>query len=171
VPDRPRKSVGSETTFAQDLGRPAEIEEGVLSVLDDVWGYCERTGVAGRTVTVKIKYADFQIVTRSRTLPAVVASRKNSNARALSWCARFLPLEKRSQIIGRVDLKHGGDCGAGRNATAATDARTLGPCLQELDGLTQSPPNESWASLLLDNRRHRGRLAQRAGLRDATHHA
>ena len=29
VPDRPRKSVGSETTFMQDLGRPAEIEEGI----------------------------------------------------------------------------------------------------------------------------------------------
>ena len=43
-------------------GRP----EARLSVLDDVWSYCERTGILGRTVTVKIKYADFQIVTRSR---------------------------------------------------------------------------------------------------------
>ena len=61
VPNRPRKSVGSETTFmrgswpaGRDRGRRA-------SVLEDVWSYCERTGVAGRTVTVKIKYADFQI--------------------------------------------------------------------------------------------------------------
>ena len=68
VPNRPRKSVGSETTFMEDLGRPAEVEAGVASVLDDVWSYCEKHGIAGRTVTVKIKYADFQIVTRSRTL-------------------------------------------------------------------------------------------------------
>ena len=64
VPDRPRKSVGSETTFSQDLGKLADIVEGVKSVLDDVWGYCERSGMTGRTVTVKIKYADFQIITR-----------------------------------------------------------------------------------------------------------
>ena len=68
VPDRPRKSVGAETTFMEDLARPAEIERGVASVLDDVWSWCERTGILGRTVTVKIKYADFRIVTRSRTL-------------------------------------------------------------------------------------------------------
>src|SRR6185369_15307710 len=36
VPDRPRKSVGSETTFMQDLVRRKDIEEGVCSVLDDV---------------------------------------------------------------------------------------------------------------------------------------
>ena len=88
VPNRPRKSVGSETTFMEDLGRPAEIEEGIASVLDDVWSYCERTGVAGRTVTVKIKYADFQIVTRSRTLAEpVVEPRRCWNGPASSWCA------------------------------------------------------------------------------------
>jgi DNA polymerase IV len=76
VPNRPRKSVGSETTFMEDLGRPAEIEQGVASVLDDIWSYCERTGILGRTVTVKIKYADFQIVTRSRTLNEPVTSRE-----------------------------------------------------------------------------------------------
>ena len=89
VPNRPRKSVGSETTFMQDLGRPAEIEEGIASVLEDVWSYCARTGAAGRTVTVKIKYADFQIVTRSRTLTEPVSSRRDpANGPASSWCAR-----------------------------------------------------------------------------------
>ena len=47
VPNRPRKSVGSETTFMQDLAQPAEIEEGIASVLEDVWSYCQRTGAAG----------------------------------------------------------------------------------------------------------------------------
>src|SRR5690242_7051621 len=75
VPNRPRKSVGSETTFMEDLGRLKDIEDGISSVLDDVWGYCERTCILGRTVTVKIKYADFQIVTRSRTLASPVMTR------------------------------------------------------------------------------------------------
>ena len=67
VADRPRKSVGSETTFAQDLSAPADIEAGVLAMLDEAWAYCEKSGITGRTVTVKVKYADFQIVTRSHT--------------------------------------------------------------------------------------------------------
>ena len=32
-----------------------------------MWGYCERSGIRGRTVTLKIKFANFQIITRSRT--------------------------------------------------------------------------------------------------------
>jgi len=100
VPDRPRKSVGSETTFAQDLGRPAEIEEGVLSVLDDVWTYCERTGVVGRTVTVKIKYADFQIVTRSRTLPAPLSSRSELERTSVELVRTIFPLEKKVRLLG-----------------------------------------------------------------------
>jgi DNA polymerase-4 len=108
VPDRPRKSVGSETTFATDLGRPAEIEEGVKSVLDDVWGYCERTGVAGRTVTVKIKYADFQIVTRSRTLAMPVASRSELEQTSVELVRSILPLEKKVRLLG-VSLSNMGE--------------------------------------------------------------
>ena len=36
-------------------------------MLEDVLSYCEKAGIAGRTVTVKIRCADFQIVTRSHT--------------------------------------------------------------------------------------------------------
>jgi len=100
VPDRPRKSVGSETTFMQDLARPADIERGVLSVLDDVWSYCERSGIAGRTVTVKVKYADFQIITRSRTLPEPVLSREQLERTSLELVRQIFPLEKRVRLLG-----------------------------------------------------------------------
>lgn len=100
VPDRPRKSIGSETTFLRDLGTPAELEEGVCSVLDDVWGYCERTGISGRTVTVKIKYADFQIVTRSRTLPSLLSSREELERTSVELVRSILPLEKRVRLLG-----------------------------------------------------------------------
>jgi DNA polymerase IV len=100
VPNRPRKSVGSETTFMEDLGRPQEIEQGVDSVLDDVWSHCERTGIAGRTVTVKIKYADFQIVTRSRTLATPVASRDELARTSVELVRTIFPLEKRVRLLG-----------------------------------------------------------------------
>ena len=100
VPDRPRKSVGSETTFSEDLGKPAEIEDGIRTVLEDVWSYCERTGAAGRTVTVKIKYADFQIVTRSRTLAEPVSTKEELERTSIELVRTILPLEKRVRLLG-----------------------------------------------------------------------
>lgn len=100
VPNRPRKSVGSETTFMEDLGRPKDIEHGVASVLDDVWSYCERTGILGRTVTVKIKYADFQIVTRSRTLNEPVASRAVLEQTSIDLVRSIYPLQKNVRLLG-----------------------------------------------------------------------
>lgn len=73
---RERKSSGSETTFYEDLVDPAAIEAKVRAMADDVWQWCEKRQCFGRTVTVKIKYADFRQATRSRTLQAPVASRE-----------------------------------------------------------------------------------------------
>ena len=67
VPDRVRKSVGSETTFAQDLATPAELLAALPPLLDDVWDWCQRTGARGRTLTLKVKFADFRQITRSRS--------------------------------------------------------------------------------------------------------
>ena len=98
--NRARKSVGSETTFMEDLGRPKEVQEGIISVLDDVWSYCERTGILGRTVTVKIKYADFQIVTRSRTLAGPVDSRETLERTAIELVRTIYPPPKRIRLLG-----------------------------------------------------------------------
>ena len=73
VADRPRKSSGSETTFERDLIASAEIEAGVEAMADDVWAWCEKAKAFGRTVTVKVKFADFRQVapriSRSRFRP------------------------------------------------------------------------------------------------------
>ena len=65
--DRVRKSVGAETTFARDLLHWDEATQALAPVFAKVWDACRRGGHAGRTVTVKVKYADFQQVTRSRS--------------------------------------------------------------------------------------------------------
>ena len=74
VPNRPRKSSGSETTFSNDLADPTSIEAGVLAMADQVWAWCEKANAFGRTVTVKIKYADFRQATRSQSLSARITS-------------------------------------------------------------------------------------------------
>ncbi len=65
--DRVRKSVGAETTFERDLTRWEEVVPALEPLFAKVWAACSRGGYSGRTVTVKIKYADFRQVTRSRS--------------------------------------------------------------------------------------------------------
>src|SRR6516225_9622335 len=65
--DRIRKSVGVENTFPVDLFTYEAARDALRETVDKVWGYCERSGIRGRTVTLKIKFANFQIITRSRT--------------------------------------------------------------------------------------------------------
>lgn len=100
TPDRLRKSSSSETTFSDDLTNPAEIEAGVKAMADDVWAWCEKHQVFGRTVTVKIKYADFRQATRSRTLPALVTSREQLHEVSLSLVRSVYPVTLGIRLIG-----------------------------------------------------------------------
>jgi DNA polymerase IV len=99
-PHRIRKSSGSETTFGRDLTDLAEIEAGVLRMADDVWEWCEKAGSYGRTVTVKIKYLDFQQNTRSRSFPAAVDTREKLAAASLALIRSVFPLEKGIRLVG-----------------------------------------------------------------------
>jgi len=97
---RVRKSSGSETTFHDDLTEPAAIEARVLEQADDVWAWCERTGAFGRTVTVKVKYRDFQQITRSQTFPHPVGTRASLHAAALALVRSVLPPVKGVRLVG-----------------------------------------------------------------------
>jgi len=99
-PSRERKSSGSETTFDADLTDPAGIEAGVLAMADDVWAWCEKTGERGRTVTVKIKWADFQQSTRSRSAPSPVDSRATLHETALGLVRGVFPPAKGVRLVG-----------------------------------------------------------------------
>lgn len=99
-PDRERKSSGSETTFDQDLTDEAAIAAGVCAMADDVWAWCEKTGMHGRTVTVKVKYQDFRIVTRSRSHAVPVQTRETLHNAARDLLALLLPPEKPVRLVG-----------------------------------------------------------------------
>jgi DNA polymerase-4 len=99
-PNRVRKSAGSETTFGRDLIEPAEIEAGVLRMADDVWRWCESRQAFGRTVTVKVKFGDFQQITRSRSQPAAVATQEGLRRSALDLIRSVVPAEKGIRLVG-----------------------------------------------------------------------
>lgn len=68
VPDQQVKSIGNEETFEEDLYQWEEIEKQLLLFADKVGWRLRRLNLSGRTVTVKVRFASFRTVTRSRTL-------------------------------------------------------------------------------------------------------
>jgi len=99
-PHRERKSSGSETTFDTDLTEPEAIEAGLTGQADDVWAWCEKAEMYGRTVTAKIKFADFKIATRSRTLPAPVTDRDTLRTTAVELVRSIYPPRTGIRLLG-----------------------------------------------------------------------
>ena len=64
-----RKSVGAEETFAADIGDPQLIRRELLRLSGRTAHALRAGGYAARTITVKLRLADFTTITRSRTLP------------------------------------------------------------------------------------------------------
>jgi DNA polymerase-4 len=73
-PERPLKSVGHEETYAADHYELAPLRDEVVRLSDAVATRLRSGALAGRTVTLKIRFADFRTITRSRTVPAPVDS-------------------------------------------------------------------------------------------------
>lgn len=69
VPDEPERSIGNEETFATDVDDPEVIRAELLRLSEKVAARCRRQQVVGRTVTIKVRFADFTTLTRARTLP------------------------------------------------------------------------------------------------------
>jgi DNA polymerase-4 len=99
-PDRERKSSGSETTFETDRSDPEGIEAGVAAMAEDVWAWCERTGARPRTVTVKVKWADFQQATRSRSVAAPIGSLEALRAASLALVRSLYPPRMGVRLVG-----------------------------------------------------------------------
>jgi len=99
-PDRDRKSSGSETTFPEDLTDPVQIEAGVIAMANDVWAWCEKANSRGRTVTVKIKWADFQLSTRSRSVETAIQTREKLHQVALDLIRSVFPAPKGVRLVG-----------------------------------------------------------------------
>ena len=63
-----RKSSGAETTFEADLLDLDLIREEINPLVKEIWDWMVKSTSYGRTLTLKVKYSDFQQVTRSKTL-------------------------------------------------------------------------------------------------------
>jgi DNA polymerase IV len=99
-PDRIRKSVGAENTFDRDLWSVEDCVTELQPILDKLWRHCEQAGVRGRTVTLKVKYQDFEQITRSRTLSDAVVSRALLETVTLDLVSPLFPTRKGVRLLG-----------------------------------------------------------------------
>ena len=99
-PNRERKSSGSETTFDRDLTEASVIEAGVLRMADDVWAWCDKSQAFGRTVTVKVKFADFRLITRSRSEAAPITASEQLRSTSIALIGSVLPTSIGIRLVG-----------------------------------------------------------------------
>ncbi len=83
-PDRPRKSVGAEDTFAADIFELDAARAELMPLVAKVWRHCETSGLRGRTFTLKVKYADFHRITCTQTVVSPPASQGEIEAICLA---------------------------------------------------------------------------------------
>lgn len=99
-PDRQAKSLGAERTFERDLVAWDDVAPVMAALAARVWAACERGGVVGRTVTVKVKYADFRVVTRSRSSAGVVGSGADLERVGLELLLGVFPFRLGVRLLG-----------------------------------------------------------------------
>src|SRR5690625_1653365 len=106
VDDRPvdpnivRKSVSSEETFDEDLGTVDELLEVLPEVVGQVAARLQRHGLMGRGVSVKVKLANHEIVTRQLLLPLPVSSPGQIEQVASYLLRTRLPLPQPVRLLG-----------------------------------------------------------------------
>jgi DNA polymerase-4 len=99
-PDRERKSIGAEDTFSVDIFDPDAARSELAPLVEKVWRHSETKALRGRTITVKVKYSDFQQITRSRTMGTAIRSAAEMEGVARSLLDSLFPTGKGIRLIG-----------------------------------------------------------------------
>jgi len=116
VPDGEARSLGAEQTFGHDLEPAEAVRQVLLAQVDRVALRLRRHGLAARTVTVKIRFGDFQTISRSVTLPNASDRtdllRERASELFMRWArSEFQPV----RLIG-ASLSQLGPLGAGQQS-------------------------------------------------------
>jgi DNA polymerase IV len=98
--NRIRKSVGAENTFSSDLTEFEAMVAELEPLIDKVWRYCEDKGTRGRTVTLKVKFADFELISRSRTVAGAIGSRGELEFVSAEMLKAIFPVKKAVRLLG-----------------------------------------------------------------------
>ncbi|HNW50605.1 MAG TPA: DNA polymerase IV [Prolixibacteraceae bacterium] len=100
IPVRENKSIGAENTFETDLSDENEIRFRFLSVAERSWKRIERHRVAGKTLTLKVKFFDFEVISRSKTLDYFIDSKEAFLFESTAILSKELPFKKAVRLLG-----------------------------------------------------------------------
>ncbi|MBD0831131.1 DNA polymerase IV [Aestuariibaculum sediminum] len=121
-PNRIRKSLAAERTFSENLSSEIFMLEKLDHIADEVSKRLTKNKVAGKTVTLKIKYSDFSLQTRSKTLPYFIND-------------KHIILDTSKQLLYQEKLKN--------------SVRLLGISLSNLNTETKKEPEKKSVSVQL----------------------
>jgi DNA polymerase-4 len=99
-PDRPYKSVSAERTFDEDLVEFSRLAAELHRIAGYAWERVTRAEVRGRTVTLKVKFHDFTILSRSKSFTSPVPDLLAFNAAGQALLAGLQPLQKGIRLLG-----------------------------------------------------------------------
>ncbi|WP_260926855.1 DNA polymerase IV [Novosphingobium sp. 9] len=98
--NRPRKSLGGERTFAQNISGADALRATLDDIIETVWDRIERAEAHGRTITLKLRYADFRTITRARSVPQPVTSSSDFADLSHALLAELMPLPQPVRLMG-----------------------------------------------------------------------
>ena len=95
-----RKSLGTETTFPEDLLNMEKIKEEIRKLSEQVAQSLKRKNLTGKTITLKVKYSDFKRITRAKTTEQITNQSSLINQTANSLLLKTLAGEKPIRLLG-----------------------------------------------------------------------
>jgi DNA polymerase IV len=99
-PDRPYKSVSAERTFDEDERDAGRLAAELERVAGFAWARVERAQVIGRTVTLKVKFADFTLITRSKSFALPIVSQAEFTEAGQALLGALIPVSKGIRLLG-----------------------------------------------------------------------
>ncbi|WP_334543866.1 DNA polymerase IV [Rhizobium leguminosarum] len=99
-PNRVRKFVGAEDTFMVDIHSFDPAWEGIRPLIEKVWAYCGTNEISAKTVTLKVKYANFTQITRSKTTAMPFRSFADLEDAVNSLLRAIFPVSRGIRLLG-----------------------------------------------------------------------
>lgn len=100
ISSRERKSLGAERTFGTDFYLLRDLTEQMQKIEEELWRRLQRAQKYGRTLTLKIKFADFEQITRSKTLIGKIDSAAVLHQTAIQLLQNEEPFVKGVRLLG-----------------------------------------------------------------------
>ncbi|ABK46022.1 DNA-directed DNA polymerase [Magnetococcus marinus MC-1] len=104
-PNRERKSVGAEHTFDQDIFAKPLMQQALNTILAELWNRLDQLQLRGSTLTLKIKFADFQQITRAHTAQQIISTQAEA-ARIITALLQREPLYDRGVRLLGISMGH-----------------------------------------------------------------